>query len=327
MILYVRRYWRTISISILLILLIYFIASNYLDWDGVFESVKKIGIVGFIFVLIFSLVNYFFRFIRWRRYTSKLGYSIPTVVNLFIYLSGFSLAITPGKSGELIRSWLLKNENVRYVSSIAILVSERVSDLVSLLILLLMTSVYGVFYSKVWLVVMIICSIVFLLVFLFGQTNIIRIIYQWIYDKDWKSTLKFVDFFLRMSVEFRKCNRVKILFTSVTFGVVAWAAEGVGFFLIVYLVSDIGPSLSQSIFVYVLATLIGGITFLPGGLGTTEAVMLTLLINFGVGHEESVAITILARLATLWFGVTIGISAVIIGKKYLKNTFTLNKSM
>ena len=52
--------------------------------------------------------------------------------------------------------------------------------------------------------------------------------------------------------------------------------------------------------------LAGALSFLPGGLGGTEVVMGGLLIAFGADGATAVAITLLCRLATLWFAVALG---------------------
>lgn len=58
--------------------------------------------------------------------------------------------------------------------------------------------------------------------------------------------------------------------------------------------------------IYAIAVLAGALSFLPGGLGGTEAVMGVLLVAFGADGATAVAITLLCRLATLWFAVALG---------------------
>jgi uncharacterized protein (TIRG00374 family) len=53
--------------------------------------------------------------------------------------------------------------------------------------------------------------------------------------------------------------------------------------------------------------LAGALSFMPGGLGSAEAVMGGLLMLSGMSGAEAVAATALTRIATLWFAVAIGI--------------------
>ncbi|MGB1060716.1 MAG: flippase-like domain-containing protein, partial [Ketobacter sp.] len=76
-----------------------------------------------------------------------------------------------------------------------------------------------------------------------------------------------------------------------------------------YLLERLGQDISPiaAISIYGVAVLIGAISFLPGGLGSTEAVMGLLLIASGVPEPVAIAATLICRIATLWFAVFIGL--------------------
>jgi uncharacterized protein (TIRG00374 family) len=63
----------------------------------------------------------------------------------------------------------------------------------------------------------------------------------------------------------------------------------------------------DALFVFALATLIGGASFLPGGLGGFEATMVALLVTKDIPIATAVAATLLVRFTTLWFGIALGI--------------------
>ena len=88
-------------------------------------------------------------------------------------------------------------------------------------------------------------------------------------------------------------------------GVLAWLAEGVGFW---WLLDALGHPLpfAAAVFVYAFAMLVGGLSFLPGGLGSSEAVMIGLLSLHGLPEAAAVTATLICRLATLWFAVGLG---------------------
>ncbi|RMN59810.1 hypothetical protein ALQ56_200272 [Pseudomonas syringae pv. papulans] len=64
--------------------------------------------------------------------------------------------------------------------------------------------------------------------------------------------------------------------------------------------------LTFAVFTYALAMLAGALSFMPGGLGSAEAVMVRLLMFKGMPGADAIAATLLIRLATLWFVVAIG---------------------
>jgi len=48
------------------------------------------------------------------------------------------------------------------------------------------------------------------------------------------------------------------------------------------------------------------LSFLPGGLGSTEAVMAALLFAHGYTMPQAILLTLICRLLTLWLAVVIG---------------------
>ena len=106
----------------------------------------------------------------------------------------------------------------------------------------------------------------------------------------------------------------RLLMPSFILGLLAWAAEGVAFYIIlVYLGLDV--PLSIAVGIYSLSALAGALSFLPGGLGGTEAIMGLMLIWQGADSPTAVAATLICRIATLWFAVAIGAIAFYHGGK------------
>jgi len=63
--------------------------------------------------------------------------------------------------------------------------------------------------------------------------------------------------------------------------------------------------------IYAVAVLVGALSFLPGGLGSTEAVMTTLLVAHGTSFGDAVFVTLACRIVTLWLAVVLGWVAVL----------------
>jgi uncharacterized protein (TIRG00374 family) len=99
--------------------------------------------------------------------------------------------------------------------------------------------------------------------------------------------------------------RSDVLSTSLLLGILAWGAEGVGFYYLLQFL-HIETTLAQAIGIYALSMLAGALSFLPGGLGSAEATMVLLLSLSGAGQAEAVAATLVCRLTTLWFAVALG---------------------
>jgi glycosyltransferase 2 family protein len=96
------------------------------------------------------------------------------------------------------------------------------------------------------------------------------------------------------------------LLAGLILGLIAWGAEGfVLHIILAALGADIGWPVAVGI--YAIAILAGAISFIPGGLGSTEAVMGGSLVLLGVEPGAAVAATLICRLVTLWPAVAIGL--------------------
>ena len=60
--------------------------------------------------------------------------------------------------------------------------------------------------------------------------------------------------------------------------------------------------------IFIFATLAGGLTGAPGGIGGAEAAMVALLTLEGVPPHVSLPATAIIRLTTLWFAILIGMA-------------------
>ena len=91
---------------------------------------------------------------------------------------------------------------------------------------------------------------------------------------------------------------------------VAWAAQGLAVWL---LCRDAGLSISvlQAAGFYAVAMVGGALSLLPAGLGGMEALLTGLLVLHGASTAQAIGITVLVRLATLWFAVAIGALALV----------------
>jgi uncharacterized protein (TIRG00374 family) len=88
--------------------------------------------------------------------------------------------------------------------------------------------------------------------------------------------------------------------------VISWFFECLGFWLILQQFGTPATLLKAS-FMYAFSTIIGAVSMLPGGLGTTEGTLTGLTIWAGAPNHIAVASTFLIRVATLWYAVVVGI--------------------
>lgn len=269
-------------------------------WREVVDAVAKVGLLGLAAALSLSLVNYGLRFIRWQMYLRAMRQAVPWQPSLKIYLAGFALTTTPGKAGEAVRGVLLKHWNVPYPRSLAAFLSERLSDLLAIVALTLFgLTVYPEAQP------LIVFGAAAILVAFFTLSNQ-RLLERWQKAVTGRSRFSGLlrDLF-EILLQSRRCHAPHPLAAATGLSLVAWAAEAWAFHLILQWMGLEIP-LAFAVFVYAISMLAGALSFMPGGLGGAEAVMVGLLMWKGVGAPEAIAATMVIRLATLWFAVAIG---------------------
>lgn len=275
-------------------------------WEDVVDAFVLIGISGTVIALVMSLVNYGLRFVRWQMYLAQLGHRVDWLPSLRIYLSGFALTTTPGKAGEAFRGVLLKQRNVPFPATFAAFVSERLSDLVAVVLLTLLG--LSQYPQARGIVLAGVVGIVVVLICLSSQTVLDKL-HGWASERDGKF-VAFIAHTTNMLGDARRCHSPGLLAMATLISVLAWGAEALAFYWVLnWLGADI--SLTFAVFVYALSMLAGALSFLPGGLGGAEAVMISLLVLKGMATPAAVAATVFIRLATLWFAVVIGLVALI----------------
>lgn len=294
---------RLLILSVALAALGYLLLSLWAGWRGVWEAIQQAGLSILGLALLLSLVNYGLRFLRWRAYLKRLGHTLPWRDDLRIYLAGFALTTTPGKAGEMLRSVLLDRFHVPASHSIAAFLVERFSDLITVVLL---TALGASFYPPAlpWVIGTLAASLLILLLLLIP--NVLERFIHFVAHR-FQSLLRRL---VRLIQAARRCLTPGPLLLGIGLGILAWGAEAVAFHTLLIAIEHPLP-LPVSVFIYAFAMLVGGLSFLPGGLGGAEAVMTGLLVWQGLPQTEAVAATVLIRLATLWFAVAIGLFIVI----------------
>ncbi|MGM0983742.1 MAG: lysylphosphatidylglycerol synthase transmembrane domain-containing protein [Pseudomonadota bacterium] len=297
---------RALILSIVVATAGYLAFSLWGGWAEVVAAFLQIGLLGTLIALSLSLVNYGLRFGRWQLYLTQLGHRVPWSPSLRIYLSGFALTTTPGKAGEAFRGILLKQHGVPFPATFAAFISERLSDLVAIVLLTLVG--LAQYPQARGIVLAGVLGIVVMLACLSSQTLLDRL-HRWASSRR-SRLVALVAHASEMLGNARRCHRPGLLGVATVISVIAWGAEALAFYwMLGWLGADI--SLSFAIFVYALSMLAGALSFLPGGLGGAEAVMVSLLVLKGMSMPAAIAATVFIRLATLWFAVAIGLVALI----------------
>lgn len=297
--------FRALLLIVLLSAVGYLVFSIWGGWQEVVAAIVRVGIIGIAIALSLSLVNYGVRFVRWQKFLSLLGHRVHAPESLRIYIAGFGLTILPGKTGETIRSVFLKHHGVPYPQSLAAFFSEQLSNLISMLLL---TSIGLWVYPPAKPLALILAVLILTGLVILQQTRWLQALKAIAHDKLPARPAHFVTSAIEIVLHSGRCFSLPMLLYGIALGLIAWGAEGVAFYYIMHVLGS-NISLQTALFIYSFSMLVGALSFLPGGLGGTEATMVALLMLNSIGQPEAVAATVLIRLATLWFAVALGIIA------------------
>jgi glycosyltransferase 2 family protein len=262
-------------------------------------------------ILALTLFNYACRFFKWHYFLRRLQIDVPWLRSLLIFISGLSMAITPGKVGELLKSYLLKRSTGAPISySSPVIVAERLSDGIAMLLL---AATGLVLYRFSWELL--------LLLLIVGLTAIMLI-------QNRRLSMAILAYGERLPLLSRTTHLTRTFYESaftllqwrplllaVCIGVISWSGECIALFC-VFTGLGLAPTpdlLIKSTFILSVSSLIGSASGLPGGLGTADGSMLGLT-RLLVTSSATLggAATLLIRLCTLWFGLGLGVIALLV---------------
>lgn len=285
--------------------LLYLVLSIYADFNQIKYTLSKFNWIIFPILLMLAFTNYIFRFFKWHYYINLLKVPLDFWDSFKIFMSGLVMSVTPGKFGEVIKAYLVKNKTgVAISKTMPIIFVERLTDLISVIILCLV----GVLYFDILKMFVIIILLIFIaLVILLSSRKIFEVVTNFlnrykIFNKYYPKIVQAYDSSYEMI-------QIKPLVEMVFLSIFSWFFECIAYFLIIISFNiNFGfvETFLFAILVYTLSTIIGSITMLPGGLGAAEISFTAIIQAKGVSKDVAVASTLLIRFVTLWFALIVG---------------------
>ena len=315
-----RRLGRGLLLSVAAGAVLYVAIAAWSGFDKVGARLAEFSWAAAGAALGLAAANYGLRFLKWHYYLGRLGLAIPVGRSLAVFLSGFALTVTPGKVGEVLKAYLLREtDGVPMARTAPIVIAERVTDLIACLLLTLLG--LGAFEvgdpdtsrKLTWVWVAGGGSIAALLGVValrpLGEAAI-----------DLAGRVPGIGKIAPKLREFYASTRTLLgplpTLVATTLSVAAWACEcGALWVVLRGFPSAVAAAvpLARATFIYAAMTIAGALSFLPGGLGVQEGGMVELLVKLSHGLDEptAVAATFVTRLCTLWFAVLVGVLALL----------------
>ncbi|MGE5681890.1 MAG: lysylphosphatidylglycerol synthase transmembrane domain-containing protein [Bacillota bacterium] len=296
---------KNIFTSLAVAALIYLGFTVYADYKNVIAAFMKFNWVWLPVLLLLSFMNYLTRFFKWDYYLKILKIELSRTDSFAIFMSGLIMSVTPGKMGELLKAYLVKQVTREPISKTGpIIFVERITDFISLVML----SIVGALVFNYGRVVVIATGVFFLMVtFIISNKRLSLFLI---------SSIEKVSFLNKHVEKIRTAYessyvllRPLPLIYMVLISLISWSFECLGYYIIL-INFGLNFSILWSTFVYTFSTIAGAITMLPGGLGVTDGSLTLLLVKKGVAKDLAVSSTFIIRVVTLWFAVLIGVLSV-----------------
>jgi glycosyltransferase 2 family protein len=311
----VERLKRNLILALALGIAVYLVLAVVSGFGSLTAALDDFNFALVPAILGLVLLSYAGRFLRWLYYLKILKVSVPLLTNAAIFAAGLSMTISPGKLGEVLKSVFVRQASGAPVARTAPAVfAERATDGTGMV-------AWG-FLGAFALGIAPGTMVLFLAVAALGIAVL----------RSKRLSLLAERALLRLPLLNRLAphlgdfhassnellsSRPLIVGTVISF--LSWGLEC----LAVYLCAvGLGTDMSflLVVFVFAVSSLIGVLSMLPGGIGAVEAGLYGQFVAVaGLPAGQAAALTVVIRLATLWFATLIGIAGLFVVRAILGN--------
>ena len=265
-------------------------------------------------VVLLTTWNYFLRWLRWNYYLHVLGVEgVDNLDSVLVFLSGFAMGLTPGKSGEITKSYWLREiagpERAPLARTAPIVFAERLVDGIAMLVLA-SSGLISFRFGAGALLVITVGAVGAIAVI--QARPLVHAVFGWM-----KRRPRLVIATITLETLYDSARELLTwprLLLAVGIGVVSWGGECLALYVIL-LGLGAEPSLqlaNQATFALSVGSLVGSASLVPGGIGAAEGTLAAVLdLIAGQPRDVAAAATLLIRACTLWFGVALGAAALI----------------
>ena len=275
------------------------------DFGIISEKISNFKIYYLPLILLLVTVSWIPLIIRWQFLLKTSEIYIPFTKSILVYLSGSALQITPGQIGELIKAQILKTGfNIPRTKTAPVVLVEKVYDLIGAII----ASIIGIIILELEIYLIIFAIFVLALIFFF-------IYYKPAFEFFLKQIIK-MKFFSKYTENIlesyeiiKKITTPQIAICSISLSITYWFIVSIAvYYTLLAFDIDILNYL-KVLSIFTTSTILGAITFIPGGIGVTEGSIAGFFTLEGINMSTALVLSVMIRIVTLWYNVSIGFIA------------------
>ena len=296
------KFENNIILVIVVAVAVYAIFLFISDYQKISDVVIDFRIEYLIPILSLVTVSWIPLILMWHLLLKKNGITIPFRKNILIWLSGSALSLTPGQIGWIIKSQLIKTlyDIPRTKTAPVVLVEKFYALTGGIIAGIIGIIISGMDYNLVLFSITILSVIFFLIyyrpVFQYGLKRITK----------FKFFSKYSDNITDSYEILRNSTGPGIASICIVLAISYWILVSLAVYLTLLAFGIEGTSFLKTISIYTSSVVIGVISFIPGGLGITEGSLVGLFTLEGIDVSLALILSIIIRLVTLWYSVSIG---------------------
>ena len=293
---------RSVLIIIFLMIIFYSLISIYSGIDDISENFKSMNFLYVMPIIVVVLTSILFRSWIQKLLLEQIEVKLPLKDNFLLFLSGLALIISPGGTGQVIKSYFLKEKyDISVSKSIPVILFERYYDLISVTALVIISvciifSLEALVVSMLALIIIFIVSIALRKESLF--TKFLSLRKKIMFMKQLEINEKELYLSIKLLNNHSLVCKIAVLTILVTF----W--DGIAIYMgFLSFGMDIGYFEATQF--YYTSLILGVMSLIPGGMGVLEGGF-TILSSKYLEMALAVSIIIFIRLTTIWFTTFLG---------------------
>ena len=272
------------------------------DFSIISEKISNFKINYLPLILLLVSVSWIPLIIKWHFLLKNSRINVPLTKSIAIFFSGSAFEITPGQIGILIKSQLLKtSSNISRTKTIPIVIVEKIYDLIGAIL----ASVIGIIIlgMESYLIIIAISVLATIFFFMYHRRSS-----ELVFNRITK--LKFFSKYIDNMSEFyevvKKSTSVKAATICILLALTYWfIISAAAYYTLIAFDVNLLDYL-KVLAIYATSTLLGAISFIPGGIGITEGSITGLFTLNGIDVSTALILSIMIRIFTLWYSVGVG---------------------
>ena len=275
------------------------------DFSIISEKISNFKVNYLPLILFLVTASWIPLIIKWHFLLKNSEVNIPLTKSIAVWFAGVAFEITPGHVGVLMKSQILKTSfNISRTKTVPIIIVEKAYELIGAIL----ASVIGIIVlgMEFYLIIIAISGLIVIFFFMYHKPAS-----ELFFNRITK--LKFFSKYVENISEFyeivKKSTNVKVATICILLALTYWfMVSAAAYYTLIAFDVNILDYL-KVLAIYTTSSLLGAISFIPGGIGVTEGSITGLFTLNGIDVSTALILSVMIRILTLWYSVGVGFIA------------------